>query len=70
MTDLMGDGLEDFGDLDTPLSSEARKAWIAAVRRKSLENYLEAIREHDETMKALEKQKGILERLFGIRTAV
>ena len=58
---------DEFG---IPTDPVERRARIERGLRESRANYLRTIRECDEAMKELEKEKGILERLFGYRTSV
>jgi hypothetical protein len=60
-------GSEDF---EIPADPVERQARIDRGSRESRADYLRTIREFDEAMKELEKEKGILERLFGYRTSV
>ena len=57
-------------DLEIPSDPVERQARIDRGSRESRADYLRTIREFDEAMKELEKEKGILERLFGYRTSV
>lgn len=60
-------GSEDF---EIPADPIERQARIERGLRESRADYLRTIREFDEAMKELEKEKGILERLFGYRTSI
>ena len=57
-------------DYEVPKDPIERRARIEEGMRESRQRMLDAIREHDETLRELEKKKGILERLFGYRTSV
>ena len=59
-----------FDEFGVPTDPVERRARIERGLRESRADYLRTIRECDEAMKELEKEKGILERLFGYRTSV
>lgn len=59
-------GSEDF---EIPVDPVERQARIERGSRESRANYLRTIRECDEALKDMEKEKGILESLFGYRTS-
>lgn len=60
----------DSEEVDIPVDPVERRARIERGSRESRADYLRTIRECDEAIKELEKEKGILERLFGYRTSV
>jgi hypothetical protein len=57
-------------DFEIPADPVERRARIERGLRESRADYLKTIRECDEAMKELEKEKGILEKLFGYRTSI